>query len=176
MDPNAKPVPPIVASLIRTVVPLIVQVVIGQLAAKGIHAGAASEFIAQLVGGVIAALYYLAVRILETRFKAVWGWLLGLPKPPTYDATAKVDPASPTGESAAPASDVAPVNAPVETVPTDASGVPVAADPTDPPPPFQDATGPFPQEPDVAVDQTPYADEPAPGADAGGAAPTAQVP
>lgn len=155
---ETKPVPPLAASIIRTLVPYIIGYLLSILAKTGLNIP--SEIISdEVVTLVLGTLYYALARVLETRFKPVWGWLLGLPKQPTYDATAKADPASPTNESAGPASDVAAEGDPVETIPTDAVGEPIPSDPGDPPPPFEDATGPFPEEPDVAVDQTPYADE-----------------
>lgn len=77
-------------SLIRTLVPLVVQFLVAQLAARGIDAGPYSEILAQVVGGLVAAGYYAAVRFLESHRKA-FGWLLGLPSAPSYDPPASAD-------------------------------------------------------------------------------------
>lgn len=94
--------PQLATSLIRTLVPWVVGYLLTLAAKAGLDLpeGLATELVTVGLG----ALYYLVVRILETRGKAVFGWLLGAPKAPTYDATAKKDPSSPTGESAAVAS------------------------------------------------------------------------
>lgn len=105
-------------SVIRTLVPLIVQLITAQLARHNIDAGPYTEILSQSVGAVVAVAYYAFVRILETRGRQAWGWLLGLPKAPTYDATARKEPLSPTGEVAAPES-LLPTGTPVETVPVD---------------------------------------------------------
>lgn len=72
------------ASVIRTVVPLAVSFVVSWLVSKGIDPGPYKATIDSLVGAAVAAVYYAVVRILETRLGRVWGWLLGLPKQPTY--------------------------------------------------------------------------------------------
>jgi hypothetical protein len=108
-------------SIIRTLVPLVVQFVTAQLTRRGIDPGPYAGVISQLVGVVVAATYYAAVRILETRGRQAWGWLLGKPGAPTYAATARKEPLSPTGEVAAPES-LLPEGTPVETVPLDDPG------------------------------------------------------
>lgn len=75
-------------SLIRTLVPLIVQFLVAQLARRGIDAGPYSELLAQLVGALVAAIYYAGVRFLESHRKA-FGWLLGRPTAPSYDPPAR---------------------------------------------------------------------------------------
>lgn len=94
--------PQLVTSLIRTLTPWIVGYLLAGAAKTGLDLPEwlATDVVTFVLGGV----YYVAARLLETRGKAAWGWLLGAPKPPTYDATAKKDPNSPTGESAAVAS------------------------------------------------------------------------
>ena len=94
--------PQLVTSLIRTLTPWIVGFLLAAAAKAGLDLPEwlATDVVTVVLGGV----YYVVARILETRGKAAWGWLLGAPKPPTYDATAKKDASSPTGESAAPAS------------------------------------------------------------------------
>lgn len=124
--PEQKPVPPIAASIIRTLVPYVIGYLLALAAKAGFNLpeGVISNEVVTLVLGT---LYYALARVLETRLRPIWGWMLGLPKQPTYDATAKADPDSPTGESAAPASEVAVEDAPVETVPTDAQGEPLGS-------------------------------------------------
>jgi len=63
-------------SIIRTVVPLIVGVILTQAARIGLDlpAGAVEE----IVTVVAATVYYSAIRWLEQRYPAVGRWLLGL--------------------------------------------------------------------------------------------------
>ena len=68
-------------SLIRTVVPAAVAVAITWLANFGVEIDS-TEAITFLTGLVIS-IYYAVVRALERRFPWV-GWLLGMPRPPTY--------------------------------------------------------------------------------------------
>lgn len=73
---------PFVASLIRTIVPLLVGSAISWLVSMGIdidESGVAylSSFLTALFGG----LYYVAVRYLEEKVPA-FGWLLGLAQTP----------------------------------------------------------------------------------------------
>lgn len=93
-------------SVIRTVVPIVVAAIIGLLAKVGIDAGPWTDLIAQLIGAVAGAAYYAVARWLETHVKPKFGWLLGLPKAPTYESPAKPDEGSPSGYSA---TDTAPV-------------------------------------------------------------------
>lgn len=72
------------ASLIRTVVPLIVGAIVAFLTSHNIDTSGNEEFISQLVGALVAFLYYAAARVLETRVKPKFGWLLGKPAAPTY--------------------------------------------------------------------------------------------
>jgi hypothetical protein len=102
-------------SIVRTVTPYVVGVVVTLLARWGIDWTPSPEALV-IVAGLVSAAYYALVRILETRGRQAWGWLLGTPKAPTYDATAKVDPSSPSGESAGPASPL-PDGTPVEVTP-----------------------------------------------------------
>jgi hypothetical protein len=102
-------------AIIRTVVPSAVGLLLGWLAARGFNLDPDTQ--AGLVTALTAAciaLYYAAVAWLERHVNPAFGWLLGAAKPPTYDATARLDPASPTGEVAAPASPL-PDGTPVET-------------------------------------------------------------
>lgn len=104
-------------SVVRTVTPYVVGALVTLLARWGIDWTPTPEVLV-IVSGLVAAAYYALVRILETRGRQAWGWLLGLPKAPIYDATAQRDADSPTGEVAAPES-LLPTGTPVETVPAD---------------------------------------------------------
>lgn len=77
--------PDISASVVRTVVPIIVAQIVALLAARGIDAGAWTEVLSQVVGALVATLYYYLARLLETYVKPRFGWLLGKAKTPTYD-------------------------------------------------------------------------------------------
>lgn len=121
MTPNIA-MHPIAASLIRTMVPWLVGYVLA-VAAKA-NLPIPETVATEVVVFFVTAAYYALARVLETRGRAAWGWLLGLPKSPTYDATAKVDEGSPTGEVAAPASDVAEEGHPVRSVAVDDDGSP----------------------------------------------------
>lgn len=74
------------ASLWRTVVPMIVGALIATLAHVGLHvdSGAATAWL----GGAFSAVYYALFRVLEAHVSARWGWLLGLARPPQYPAQA----------------------------------------------------------------------------------------
>ena len=85
----------ILPSLIRTVVPMVVGWVIAQLAVHGFNLPPGT--VEQVVTWLITAAYYGLIRLLETRFKPIWGWLLGLPKAPTYQAPAAPSPTDPEG-------------------------------------------------------------------------------
>lgn len=80
-------------SVIRTVVPLIVSVVIGWPVAEqlGISEGQATVAATAVVGG----LYWLIVRLIEQYVQPNAGWLLGYASAPVYVA-AKDAGASPT--------------------------------------------------------------------------------
>lgn len=72
-------------SIIRTVVPLIVAVVLGQAAKIGLDlpSGAVTDIVTVVIGFA----YYSAIRVLEQDFPALGKWLLGLgftSKQPTY--------------------------------------------------------------------------------------------
>lgn len=108
---------PIIASLIRTLVPWLVGYILA-LAAKA-NLPLPESLAVEVVSIALGGLYYAVVRVLETRGKNAWGWLLGLASQPTYEATAKADETSPTGESAAPSSDVAEEGEPVKSVSVD---------------------------------------------------------
>ncbi|WNI20295.1 hypothetical protein [Actinacidiphila sp. ITFR-21] len=70
------------ASLWRTVVPIIVTVLAAWLAHAGIHIN--SVAVSMWLGSAFGSVYYAALRWAETRLSARWGWLLGLASPPRY--------------------------------------------------------------------------------------------
>jgi len=75
------------ASLVRTFVATAVGVGVAWMAKNAnivIDEGTSAGLVQAFTGAVVA-LYYLAVRTLETKFPA-FGWLLGLAKLPTYPA------------------------------------------------------------------------------------------
>lgn len=76
----------LVPSLIRTWTPILVGQVAAWLALKGVNLDADTVVAASTaLGGVISALYYLAVRLLEQKFPQL-GILLGSTKKPEYQA------------------------------------------------------------------------------------------
>lgn len=68
-------------SLIRTVVPVGVAVVLSWLANVGVDVDSTEA--TQFLTGLAVAVYYAVVRAVELRVPWV-GWLLGMPKPPSY--------------------------------------------------------------------------------------------
>jgi len=74
------------ASLWRTVVPLI----IGTLVAWAAHAGLNVDSAAATawLTGAFSAVYYTLFRLLEAHVSPAWGWLLGLARPPQYPSSA----------------------------------------------------------------------------------------
>lgn len=92
-------------ALIRTTVPGLVGLILGWLAARGFNLDPETQSgLITALTAVAIALYYALVSFLERKVNPAFGWLFGVAKAPTYDATAKVDTSSPTGESAATAS------------------------------------------------------------------------
>lgn len=72
------------ASIVRTVVPIVVGAVVGWLVSAGIAPD--PEFEATLTSVLTAGfstLYYVVVRILEVHVTPKLGWLLGYAKQPT---------------------------------------------------------------------------------------------
>ena len=71
----------IVTSVVRTIVPLIVGLVMNLLVRYGLDQLVDVEQINLVVSGVVTtvvtAVYYVAVRWLETFRSSKWGWLLG---------------------------------------------------------------------------------------------------
>jgi hypothetical protein len=81
------------ASLLRTITPVIVGILLGWAAKVGfdLPAGAVTE----IVTVVLTATYYLLVRTLEQEWPIVGRWLLALGLPvgqPTYDKRAPLRP------------------------------------------------------------------------------------
>jgi hypothetical protein len=70
------------ASLWRTVVPLLVGTTAALLAHAGI--GVDSAALTLWLGAAFTAAYYALFRLLEHRLSPAWGWLLGLARPPHY--------------------------------------------------------------------------------------------
>lgn len=103
-----------IIAIIRTAVPTIVGTALAWLAAHGLDLGASQELIITALIAACTTLYYALVSFLERKVNPAFGWLLGVAKAPTYDAIAKADPSSPTGQSAATASPL-PDGTPVET-------------------------------------------------------------
>ena len=97
-------------SIVRTITPYVVGILVTFLGKAGFQWEPSPEALV-IVTAAVSALYYALVRILETRGRQAWGWLLGLPKAPEYDATVVQTPA---GEVATRNSDI-PTGAPVET-------------------------------------------------------------
>lgn len=75
------------ASIIRTVVPVIVGLVVSLALRAGIQLDDAS--VTSVVTSVVTGVYYVVARFLETRVNPSFGWLLGLAKQPAYDYSAK---------------------------------------------------------------------------------------
>lgn len=83
----------LVASFIRTYVPIIVTTIAAWLLSKGIVVDeqATAGLVAGL-SGIIGGAYYALVRFLERRFPQL-GWLLGAAKQPVYVEGEKVESA-----------------------------------------------------------------------------------
>lgn len=108
------------ASIIRTVVPLIVALITGYLVRKGIDSSPYQDLMVNVISGVVGTSYYSVIRWLEINGKPRFGWLLGLAKAPVYDATAQMDQSSPTDQVAtatAEAQGIAPEGDPVTVEP-----------------------------------------------------------
>lgn len=91
------------ASLWRTVVPIIVGTLVAWLAHAGIGVDSASA--TAWLTAAFSSAYYAAFRLLEAHVSAKWGWLLGLARPPqypnapAYTRTAKLPPSGSTPTS-----------------------------------------------------------------------------
>lgn len=78
-------------SIVRTVTPIIVGMVLGWIATLGITLDEQFEpALTLVIGGAFAAIYHIAVRLLETYVTPKFGWLLGLAKQPDYFKRVKV--------------------------------------------------------------------------------------
>lgn len=76
------PVGALGASIVRTVVPAIMALLI----TAGLRVGVEiPESIEGVITTVVMALYYALVRLLETRIGPAWGWLLGYARIPSYE-------------------------------------------------------------------------------------------
>lgn len=74
----------LLVSVVRTIVPVVVGLIISTLATAGIEIDENSLRV--VVDGLFVGGYYALVRVLEKQHPAI-GWLLGLPAAPSYDAT-----------------------------------------------------------------------------------------
>lgn len=79
---TSQPAEKIGPSVIRTVVPLIVGLVLAQAIRLGLDLPATE--IGLIVEAVVTAVYYSLVRLAEARLSPVWGWLLGRKGAPVY--------------------------------------------------------------------------------------------
>lgn len=90
---NPNPKQAILASLIRTAVPVIVGAVVGLLVKVGMEDLA--PVVENAATTIITVAYYAVARVLEERVGPAWGWLLGYAKAPSYTPAAPTAP-SPT--------------------------------------------------------------------------------
>jgi hypothetical protein len=70
------------ASLWRTVVPLLVGTVAAWLAHAGLHVDSAMA--TAWLTAAFGSVYYAAFRLAELHLGKGWGWFLGLARPPAY--------------------------------------------------------------------------------------------
>jgi hypothetical protein len=70
-------------SIIRTLIPSLVGLIISSLARIDIHLDSAALTV--VADGLIIGLYYTIVRLLE-RWQPWFGWLLGMARQPAYGA------------------------------------------------------------------------------------------
>jgi hypothetical protein len=77
------------ASIVRTLVPIVVGSVVGALVSLGINLDPEFEVaLTTLLTAAFSLIYYVAVRLLETFVTPKLGWLLGLAKAPAaYSAS-----------------------------------------------------------------------------------------
>ena len=73
-----------IISIIRTIVPAIVGLIIAQLAKAGLEIDQAALTV--VFDGLIIGLYYILVRWAESH-RSQFGWLLGAPHQPAYPTT-----------------------------------------------------------------------------------------
>jgi hypothetical protein len=72
------------ASIVRTVVPLLVGVITASLLKAGIEIP--EGFLDQYLAEIVFTLYYVGVRLLETYVGPAYGKLLGVAKKPSYES------------------------------------------------------------------------------------------
>lgn len=73
------------ASLVRTLVPLVVGYLLGSPVAGLLQdAGVTEAHLTTLATVLVTAVYYVVVRLAEEHLQPQFGWLLGLAKRPTY--------------------------------------------------------------------------------------------
>ena len=76
----------ILASVVRTVVPLLIGLLVAAFTKVGVPVD--DDSVAAVVNGVVSAgvslLYYAVARLLEVFASSKWGWLLGYAKAPVY--------------------------------------------------------------------------------------------
>lgn len=70
-------------SLVRTIVPVVVGLILTSLAKIGFDIP--EGLVTEVVATVLITVYYGAVRLLETYVAPAWGWLLGKAKAPKYN-------------------------------------------------------------------------------------------
>lgn len=75
-------------SVVRTLVPVVVGLIISGLATAGIELDEASLY--PVIDTIFVGGYYTVVRLLESK-DTRFGWLLGLPVPPHYTASRDID-------------------------------------------------------------------------------------
>lgn len=74
---------PLIASIIRQVVPLVVGWVLGTLASIGLNIdGPGQLWLTTAVTALVTGIYYIVIRLLETYVWPKLGWLIGLAKSP----------------------------------------------------------------------------------------------
>lgn len=82
-------------ALIRTMVPSAVGAAVAWAAARGV--GIDDQTSAALAAALVAvctSLYYALVTYLERKVNPAFGWLLGVPKAPSYEAPERLDDAA----------------------------------------------------------------------------------
>lgn len=78
--------PAVVAGLLASILRTIVPVVVGWLILQAVRLGITidSAWLSGVVQGGITVVFYALVRYAETYGSNAWGWLLGLAKQPVY--------------------------------------------------------------------------------------------
>ena len=69
-------------SIVRTFVPIVVALLVRAGAKVGLDLD--PGLFLEVVTVIITTIYYVVVRLLETRVAPIWGWLLGVAKVPAY--------------------------------------------------------------------------------------------